>query len=203
MTIRPFPLPAVWPVEGASPARRTSASATTRAWRAISAPPVRAGPHLQVGLGRAEERPQRLLSAPLSFDVGDQVGVEAVVRDAVLVEVVLARAGDLTDEGDVAVVGAERVAERMAGGVRARSRRRVEAAGVGAEADAEEVLRALVLTQVEDRRRQLRRRVGPRRGDAAEPVQAPQLGRRPGAAGPGVARDERIIGGLPPLGGRP
>ena len=61
-------------------------------------------PGLEVGLGRAEQERQRLTAAGLLLHVGEQVGHQAVVRDAVGVEVKRARARDLARECDLAVV---------------------------------------------------------------------------------------------------
>ena len=90
------------------PARR---EAPLRGQAVVGVDADRALPHLQVGLGAAAE----VADDPLAGDpaqVLDPVGVEAVVGDAVGVDVEDALAAALALEGDGAVIALERVADR-------------------------------------------------------------------------------------------
>ena len=147
-------------------------------------------PHPQVCLGRPEQGPHRGLAAGAPLHLGEQVGEQPVVGDAVGVQVEDPVAGALTGEGDLAVIGAERVGERVRGGVRARAGERREAPGVGPERDAEEVAAVAVAAEREQLRRQLRRLVGSRGDDPGLVQELAQLGRGPATAGPRVPGDQ-------------
>ena len=116
----------------------------------------------------------------------DPVGVEPVVVDAVGVDVVDARARALLVDHGPAVEGAERVGDRVLGGVGARHRLRVQAVDVRAEARAEQVARVAVGARGAPLLRELVG-LGRDRADDAAQLQDP-LERAEVA--PGVARDD-------------
>src|SRR3954452_5879581 len=128
-------------------------------------------PHLEVRLGAMEQRSQRLATVRLRLHVRQQVGDQPVVRDPVRVQVVLAGSGLLAVEGDVTAIRGEGIWERMLLRVRRRTGKRVEAAGVAAEADAEVAVRRLERPEAQDRARELARPVQARGRIAAERVQ--------------------------------
>src|SRR5436190_17401125 len=79
--------------------------------------PRRALPHLEVGLGAVPHVALEPL-AGVTLHVGQPVGVEPVMGDALLVVIEDALAGALAPEGHLSVVGAERIADRgLVGGV--------------------------------------------------------------------------------------
>src|SRR3954447_18425702 len=73
--------------------------------------PRRALPHFEVGLGAVPHVALEPL-AGVTLHVGQPVGVEPVVGDALLVVVEDPLAGALALEGDLPVVGAKRIADR-------------------------------------------------------------------------------------------
>ena len=172
-------------VAGAQPHAREPAPREPRPRRpAAGRDAVGALPHLQVGLRPAPEVVDDRL-ARLAPQVLDPVRIEAVVGDAVDVDVVDALAAALLLDRDLPVERLERVADR----VRAVAGRALGAEAVHVRAPPDALVEARVAHRepLAPLRHEVLRRARVGRDEAAEPVDPRDRVRR----APGVARDQR------------
>src|SRR5215212_3654532 len=103
-----MPLPSGIP-SGPTPCAHVTPLADTARW--LLEPLTRRGqaPGPQVCVGRPEQQGERLPPVLAPLHVGEQVGQQAIVRDAVAVHVEDAPPAALAPEAEVAAVRAERV----------------------------------------------------------------------------------------------